>query len=270
MTVDPNLVDGLSSTETLAPNFESPETSSRLIAKVLTPALRLWLLTQVESVEQLQLKIQSGDRRLLSGCIEQVELAAEQVVYQGLRLSRIQLSASGIQVNLGQIIRGKPLRILAPITVTGDLQVSESDLNYSLQAPLLKDALLEFLTTFLSISAFSVSSNPTLEAREPQGLELDAPQICLNANQVLITGTLRAADILPRELGITTNLGLANHQTLQFTELAWLPNIPHQNRVPEVWDDVSIDLGPDVNFQQLALGDREIRCRACLTVQPSS
>jgi hypothetical protein len=267
MTVDPNLVDSVASPEALVPSLESPETSSHLIAKVLTPALRLWLLTQIESIEQLQLKIQSGDRRLLSGCIERVELAAEQVVYQGLQLSRIRLSASGIQVNLGQIIRGKPLRILAPIAVAGDLQVSESDLNHSLQAPLLKDALLEFLTTFLSIG---VASSQTMAAREPQSLELDAPHICLNANQVLIIGTLRAADTLPRALGITTNLGLANHQTLQFTELAWLPNIPHQNRVPETWDDLSIDLGPDISFQELALGDREIRCRACLTVQPSS
>jgi hypothetical protein len=79
---------------------------STIISTVLSPALRLWLRSQVEQLEALQFNIIGGDRQILTGHIPGVSIAASGVVYQGLHLSKIQLEGTDIRVNLGQVIKG--------------------------------------------------------------------------------------------------------------------------------------------------------------------
>ena len=45
---------------------EPPRKQSRLIARVLAPAVQFWLRSQLSQIEDLQIKIEAGDRQLLS------------------------------------------------------------------------------------------------------------------------------------------------------------------------------------------------------------
>jgi hypothetical protein len=128
---------------------DSDRPSSKLISKVLSPAVRLWLRSQVESVEELDLRIEGGDRQILSGCIPKVAIAARRAVYRGLHLSQVDLTGEMIQINLGQVLKGKALKLLDAVPIYGDLAWAEADLNASLQAPLLKNALAEFVLPWL-------------------------------------------------------------------------------------------------------------------------
>jgi hypothetical protein len=240
--------------------------SSQLIAKVLSPALKLWLMTQVESATELQVNIQSSDRMLLRGRIQQVQVSARQVIYQGLHLSQIDLIATGIRINLGQILKGKPLKLLEPVPIAGELRCLESDLNHSLQSSLLADALTEFLTSLLKIGQSEEGDTEAgLEISPPQ---IKGPQITVNENHVQIISTLATANGQQQPVGLQMALALASPHELLFQQLAWLPQIPLHQRIPPIWDDFKIDLGTEVNLQHLELSQGELLCRAKLEVMP--
>lgn len=234
-----------------------PARHSRLISKVLSPAVRLWLQSQVERVEDLQVKIQGGDRQILQGAIPSVSLSAKGAVYQGLHLSQLLLTATGIHINIGQVLKGKPLRLLQPVPVVGELLLREADLNASVSAPLLSIALTEFLCQNLQpASAFSKMASLPLTLRNPQ-IRIDSGQLTLSGILVSATGIE-----LPFVFG--TGLSGANRE-LQFVR-------PHFQTPPGVPgpqpDDFTLDLGPEVDIQELTLSQSQLVCRGSITVLP--
>jgi hypothetical protein len=96
-------------------------------------------------------KIEGSDRQIFSGAIPKVTAAARGAVYRGLHLTEVAIEGAGIRVNLGQVIKGQPLRLLESFPVFGVLRLIQADLNASLKAPLLADALSEFLLPLLAI-----------------------------------------------------------------------------------------------------------------------
>lgn len=123
----------------------STKKTSRLIGKVLSPAIKLWLRSQVQQIDRLELEIAGSDRQILTGNIPRVSILASQAVYQGLHITQVQLEAQEIHINLGQVIKGKPLRLLDKVPVRGNLYLTQADLNASLASPLLTDALTDLL-----------------------------------------------------------------------------------------------------------------------------
>ena len=108
--------------------------STDLISKVLSPAVKLWLRSQVEQVEHLNFKINGQDRQILRGYIPVVSLDSSKAVYQGLHLGDIQLQGTNIRINIGQVLRGKPLRLLEPIWLKGEVYLTTDDLQASLSS----------------------------------------------------------------------------------------------------------------------------------------
>ena len=121
----------------------------RLITNVLTQAIKLWLRTQVSHIEQLQLDIQAGDRQLISGCIPSVSIVAKSAVYQGLHLSKVDLVAKNIRINIGSVLKGQQLRLLEKVPVFGEFSQLEEDLSASLSSTLLSTALNDVLFKLL-------------------------------------------------------------------------------------------------------------------------
>lgn len=93
---------------------------SKIIASVLSPAIKLYLRSQVDQVEGLEIKIKGGDSQILRGHIPEVSLMAQRAIYQGLFLSQVQVTGENIKINLGQVLKGKALRLLEPIFIAGD------------------------------------------------------------------------------------------------------------------------------------------------------
>lgn len=233
---------------------------SRIISKVLSPAVRLWLRSQVEQVEDLQVDIQAGDRRLLTGHIPKVSLCAHHAVYQGLHLRSIQLVAEKIRINLGQVLKGKPLRLLEPIPVTGELLLEEADLNASLQGTLLPNALTEFLVTLLKASGFH---NPT---EVLQNRQITWQEIAIDSRQIKLSGTLtdHNRQDLNSSLAIRTGVELSSCHELLFVspQIEGLPGLKY----PPL-DSLQLDLGSEVNIQELTLSSGLLICRGSILVR---
>lgn len=232
---------------------------SRIISKVLSPALRLWLRSQVERIEALQFNIVGSDRSILTGHIPSVSIAASGAVYQGLHLSKIQLEGTSIRVNLGQVIKGKPLRLLEPVPVVGQLLLQEKDLQASLQAPLLSNALTELLGRFLNPDGII---NPADDLKDQQ---ISWQQIDIDTGQLTLFGTLTDASLGTTSVVIRAGLELATPQKLQLNPLQiQIPQVSPQRNL----EGFQLDLGSDVDIQELTLTPGQLMCRGRLKVIP--
>ncbi len=242
---------------------ESPSKSG-LISKVLASAVGLWLRSQVEHIEDLEVDVEAGDRQILSGCIPQVGLSACRAVYQGLHLSQVRLTGQNIRINLGQILRGKPLCLLEPIRVEGTVMLQQADLNASLTAPLLANGVTEFLLTLLSASDLGevpLDSEPRLNLQNLE-IMLDAELVTLSASLISVSGNVTA-------IAIRTGFALASPHELTLVNPQWLPHATAKRGLPlSDLEGYTFDLGAETQIEQLTLEAGQIICQAKLLVSP--
>lgn len=236
---------------------------SRIITKVLSPALQLWLRSQVQQVSNLEVKISGSDRQMLTGHIERVSISATCVVYQGLHLSQLQLVGENIRINLGQVLRGQPLRLLEPVPMFGQLLLQESDLNASLRAPMLATALTEFLVTLLKSSS---DSGLSALVRSEQQLRWQNPQIKIKSEQLTLSATLVPTTGNSTSLTIHTGLQLASSHELQLnhTQIE-----TQQGLVLNTRDNLKLDLGLEVAIDELKLTPGQLICRGRINIIPA-
>lgn len=283
---------------------------SRMISTVVSPAVQLWLRSQVDAVETLQFKLMGRDRQILRGHIPTVSIAADGAIYQGLHLSQIQLEGVNIRFNLTQVFKGKPLRLLEPIPVTGQLILRESDLQASLSAPLLSNALTELLNTFINSYNQPDQSPPMDES------QINWQQITIDGQQLTLKGTViscpvesshygdNKAESRRQWFGRLTNrvegkedgdkvkgnhhgLGGLNYRThhpmretpiridagIQLATPQKLRLHPLQIQInaqqpPITLDHFMIDLGSEVDLEELTLTPGQLICRGCIRVIP--
>ncbi len=233
-----------------AQNRESDTHKSRVITKVLSPAVRLWLRSLTSAVSDLEVKISGGDRQIISGYIPRVLISASRAVYQGLHLTRVRLEAENIRINIGAMLRGKPLQLIEPIPVAGEILLFEKDLNASLSSPLLSNALTDLLVSLIP------------EYRSKSG-DTHWYQITIESDQVILLGTQSTA-LKKTTVEIRFGLKLASCNELQLLTPQVL--IDTESYLGET--DLNVDLGPEVNIQELTLTTGQVFCRGGLTVMP--
>ncbi|GAP97302.1 LmeA family phospholipid-binding protein [Leptolyngbya sp. NIES-2104] len=245
------------------PEFEeSTGKRSRVISKVLAPAVRLWLRSQVEQVEELQIEITAGDRQILSGYIQQIALSAKNAIYQGLALNQIQLTGQNIRVNAGQIVRGKPLRLLEPIRIEGSVLLEEADLNTSLKAPLLKAGVTEFLQTLLRSGTAGIGGD--------RDLNLQNLTIQLRSQQVVLGATLVSDSGNETPIAIRTGFDLAAPNLLKLVNPQWLPHATAKRGLPlSDLDGYTFNLGDETEIHALAIDPEKVTCQGKLIVLPA-
>ncbi|MEH2354460.1 LmeA family phospholipid-binding protein [Nostoc sp.] len=234
---------------------QNPQTTSgnkiRIITQVLTTAVKLWLRAQVSQISELEVEIKASDRQLFSGRIPSVSVFATHAVYQGLLITQIQLIAENIRVNIGSVLKGKSLRLLETVPVVGDLIIDEKDLNASLSSDLLSTALSDLLVK-------------VLPKDYPQSQPIKWQEILLGNNQIILRG-LRVTNSETTPLEICLGLQLLSGHELQ------LLHIPIKRDREDILKDnyeYNLDLGSDVDIQELTLIPGKLVCRGRINVNP--
>jgi LmeA-like phospholipid-binding len=244
-------------------SFESDRSSSKLISKVLSPAVRLWLRSQVESVAELEFRIEGGDRQILSGYIPEVAIAARRAVYKGLHLSRVEVTGERIRVNLGQVLKGKPLKLLEAVPIEGRLEWDEADLNASLKAPLLANALADFFLNWVRSVAHLLPEDLAQVIQEPLVLRDAQAEILPHQVQLRLNwDVLREPD---KEFSTTlqTGLRLVSESQLELKQ----PTLSVGEGLPTELPDYGVELG-DVGLEDLRLEMGKIWVRGRIRVLP--
>lgn len=242
------------------PQPASLGSQSRLISRVLAPALKLWVRSQLDQVEDLHITIDAGDRQMLSGEISQVFASAQRAVYQGLHFSQIQVAGQQIQTNLGQVLRGKPFRLLQAFPVNGEVSLTEADLNASLSAPLLAGAIADFLLTLLQQDSQPECGTPPNDAMlrdvqvqlEPKGLTFLA---------VLVTPKSEQA------IALRTGLAVKNGNLLKLEGFQQRNSIDELVPLDECQTKLTIPLGSDVYLEKLEIQADVLICQGRILVR---
>ncbi len=233
--------------------------SSGIISKVLSPALRLLLRSQVEQIEELQIQIQGRDRQILGGYIPGVSLNSRQAVYQGLHLRNVHLNGENIRINIGQVLKGKPLQLLEPIQMSAEVCLQENDLQASLTSPTLANALTELLIVLLEMNGISHLNQFS------ENYQVSWQEITLNPDKFTLIGTLIDQQGKTNSIHIRAGLVLMNSHMLNLAPI-------HLEVLPDLLTnsitDYQVDLGTDVELQSLKLTDGQLFCSGHLVIRP--
>lgn len=242
MSFPPSPLSGTPLDPNLDEMLEDNRRQSHFITRLLVPAVRLWLKSQVEQIHSLSVEINGGDRQILSGVLPQAVVIAEQAIYQGLHLSKVQVQASSIRVNLGQVLRGKPLRLLNPIPVDLDVYWKESDLNASLQQNTVKQTVIDYLTPLLQQADLSPTTVHSLN-------------ITLHRDRLLLSFGVNG-----QSAPVTIESDVIVVEQNEQTNLRWhLVNLDQSVELP---------LGTDVAIASLRLEPEGLWIQGRLTIQP--
>lgn len=223
-----------------------------LISKILAPALKLWLRSQLDSIENLQLTLGGGNRQILSGSIPTVSISASHAIYQGIHLSQISLQGRGIRFNIRDVLKGKPLHPIDPVLIDAQLQLSQADLDASLTAPLFVQAVQEFLGSWLQSHADSWNHL----------------RINLGCDRLIVTGDRRLVDepanATARSVEIEMGLEIRNGHQLYLVN----PQLQVDGEAIAHLEDFSWDLGSQVIISQFTLMPGQLTCQGQITLTP--
>jgi len=222
-----------------------------LISRLLPPAIRLWLHSQLDRLEGLAFQMEGKDRQILSGHIPQISLSAQQAVYRGLHVSQVVVAAKEIRVNLGQVLRGKPLRLLQAFPVEGQVYLSPDDVRASLHAPLLEQGLQDVFQRWAEVSPDTASENsatPPLTALPPATQLID---ITLGHGTLTLIWSLAAET--DQQLRLHTHLTMTEGRYFSLGHTEVQVGYGGTWATPTRLGDVVMDLGSEAQIHRLTV-----------------
>lgn len=218
-----------------------------IIGSILSPACAAWLRTQASAVGALQIQIEAKDRQILAGVIPAVSVIAKETVYRGISLQSIQLLAQQIEINLSQVVRGQPLRLLQPILVDASATIGEADLLSSLTAPLLASSIADLIAKIVGF--------------QDPSLTVNWDNVRIQADRLTLSGLLDPQSI---PIEIHTGIQLLQGHILHLTPLQ-INCVILGDRLPQ---EYHIDLGPEVAIDNLTLQEEFLTCQGQIRVRP--
>lgn len=188
----------------------------------------------------------------MGGTIPQVAVVAVGAIYQGLSLGSIDLVAENIRINLPQVLKGQPLRLLEPIAIAAGVKFSETDLQASLSAPLLSQAITDLLTQILTTSS------------QQSHWSIDWQQLQIAPQSLILQGNLTTqGQTAPIEISMGIDICDGHILILDPLKIVCALDLPgshiHSHR---------IDLGDEVNITQLELVSGQLLCQGRIQVNP--
>ncbi len=220
--------------------------NSQLLTKILEPALEVWLHSQLDAVEGLQLEIASSDRELMGGIIPSLVLKSHFAKYHGLHFDQVALTAENIRVNVMQLFQGQPLTLLNPVPLFGKVRMTQAHLAASLNSSLLQSGLKDFLSQLLKSDVI-----PDLKWQE---MILDQQQIILKGQRLTAT---------PSPIFIQAEVTLKSPQKLLISPIQ-VEGFDCQ-KFPS---SVEFDLGSNVSLEQLNVTETAIFIQGRVTIFP--
>ncbi|MEM8827881.1 MAG: DUF2993 domain-containing protein [Cyanobacteria bacterium P01_G01_bin.19] len=232
-----------------------------MITRLLSTALKFYLRSQVDQVRGLQLKIDGKNRQVLQGCIPRVCLSCEDVVYQDLQLGVVEIVGSNIAVNLPEILKNKPLRLLEPIVVEIKLILDADNLSNSIDSSLLQSGLTDLWQIFVA-EQLKNAVEPMLAESDIEWQKIAiAPS--LNHNLSITEGELTFAGVYQdssgnlQKLVLSAGIGLANSHALLLSPVKITDNTDFTG---ELIERLEIDLGKDVEIEELKIESEKLQC----------
>ena len=227
----------------------------QLLGAVLNPVVAAWIRSQVERVEDLQVRIQGSDSELLNGTIPAAQVAGRHLRYEGVAVSEVSLRGQNIRLNVPAALQGSPLQLTQAVPVQVGLVMTEADLNQTLQSPLIQAQLAQAKVT-LPVGKTSVP------------FVIRDPKVRLIGDRLHIDAQLASDQGLPIPVSLATRIVPTSPQQLALRDPVWL--IAGQEIPIGGLANLPIDLGPEVQIQQLTIANRALVYQGILVIQATT
>lgn len=140
----------------------APEGGGGPVMQLLASGLQLWLRQQCEAIESLEIRLEGSAAGLLRGRLAGVQVLARRATYLGLEIELVELRSEPIQVQMGQVLRGRGLQLEQPFGIRGQVSFTAEGLTRSLARPQwreLGDAIAEALLGITPLTELRVQAN---------------------------------------------------------------------------------------------------------------
>jgi hypothetical protein len=142
------------------------------LLQLIAAGLQLWIRSQCEVVESLDLQLHGTALQLLGGHVQGLTLMARRVVYQDLHLEQVQLSSGALKVRVGKLLRGQSFQLDHPLQVQGKVAFTADGLTGSLMRPRwqgLADTLGEHLLGLTPLKELRIVGDALIFAAQAAG-----------------------------------------------------------------------------------------------------
>ena len=149
---------------------DAPTQRSSPVLQLLASGLQFWIRQQCQAVESLELQLHGSSLGLLRGRLDGVSLVARGVVFSSLEIERVELRSDAIEVQVGNLLRGKAVQLEHPFNIEGTVAFSAGGLGRSLCTPHwrpLGDQLVDGLLGLTPLKSVSIERDRlVLQAQE--------------------------------------------------------------------------------------------------------
>jgi LmeA-like phospholipid-binding len=236
----------------------APSAKAQWVAPLITPLLKAWVMQQVTKADNLDIKLQGTDQELLRGLIPQINISADNVVYQGIQAHSVNLVGRSVQLDLSQALRGGGgVKLKSPVQADLAITMAEPDLNRYLTSPQFQKQFAN-LRLPMAGSGGSASSVP---------LSLSQPQLSfLEQGRVQVAAALKPEQGPSLPVQITTGLDLLNSNTLKLNN----PELKSSGQLlpTELLQNLKIDLGKDTQVKSLDIRKGLMQLSGIFTIRP--
>ena len=119
----------------MADHTEAPTPRSSPVLQLLASGLQFWIRQQCDAVDSLELQLHGSSLGLLRGRLDGVSLVARGVVFSSLEIERVELRSDAIEVQVGNLLRGKAVQLDQAFHIEGAVAFSAGGLGRSLCTP---------------------------------------------------------------------------------------------------------------------------------------
>jgi hypothetical protein len=226
------------------------------IDRLLSGAVRLWLQSQVSAIEDLTLKIIGKNKQIIQGYIPQIFISANNTIYQGIEISKLEIVGNNIKFNLPQVVKRKPLQLLEPVKIEIEVFLKEIDLQKSLSSSLLAIGLTDLWSRFLM---------PDLASLDPKNLLYQWNYLSLSESRLFFSGNAKKLEYDDLPIAIDTRIELKNSHTLLLSPIKIITLT--ELSITET-ENLTLDLGKQVSIAQLEITEEHLLVRGTITVFP--
>lgn len=106
--------------------------SSGPVLQLLSRGLQLWLRSQCEAIDTLELELLGSGRELLRGRLAGVRVRARGVTYRQLTMAAVELTSTPLELSMAPLWRGRTPVLQQPFRITGTARFDSAGLNRSL------------------------------------------------------------------------------------------------------------------------------------------
>jgi len=158
---------------------QSIQPRSGPILQLIAAGLQVWIRSQCEAVQSLELQLHGAALQLLRGQLQGVSLSSQRVVYRGVAIESVNLRSEAIQVKLAALIRSKAVELGHPFIVRGQVAFSAGGLRETFRHSrwrALGDSLAEQLLGITPLADLRLTQDTLIFSAHAAGKGLELEQ----------------------------------------------------------------------------------------------